>query len=91
MYKSIIRHERLKIWRSHFYPEIFYNKIIERNLCIRGQKVLDLGTGTGVLPRNMYRFRAEWIGTDISENQILQAQILSDKSNVNYPLPLGDG
>lgn len=65
------------------YPEIFYKKIIERNLCISGQKVLDLGTGTGVLPRNMYRFGAEWIGTDISENQILQAQILSDKLNMN--------
>ncbi len=65
------------------YPEIFYRKIIERNLCISGQKILDLGTGTGVLPRNMYRFGAKWIGTDVSDNQILQAKILSDKSNMN--------
>ena len=25
------------------YPKKFYDKIIERNLCIKGQKVLDLG------------------------------------------------
>jgi len=30
-------------------------------------------TGTGVLPRNMYRFGAAWTGTDISENQSLLA------------------
>lgn len=64
------------------YPEIFYKKIAERNLCIKGQKVLDLGTGTGVLPRNMYHFGAEWVGIDISENQILQAQKLSDESDM---------
>lgn len=68
------------------YPQIFYEKIAERNLCVKGQKVLDLGTGTGVLPRNMYRFGAEWIGTDISENQIEQAKRLSAelKQNIKY-------
>lgn len=65
------------------YPEVFYEKIAERKLCVKGQKVLDLGTGTGVLPRNMYRFGAEWIGTDISENQIEQAKRLSAQSNQN--------
>ena len=34
------------------YPEEFYKRIVDRGLCIKGQKVLDLGTGTGVLPRN---------------------------------------
>ena len=47
-----------------------------------GEQVLDLGTGTGVLPRNMYRFGADWIGTDISENQISQARRLSDEGNM---------
>ena len=59
------------------YPEQFYRKIIDRDLCTEGQKVLDLGTGTGVLPRNLYRYGAVWTGTDISPEQIEQAQLLA--------------
>ncbi len=33
------------------YPQEFYQKILDLGLCQAGQKVLDLGTGTGVLPR----------------------------------------
>ena len=40
------------------------------------QRVLDLGTGTGVLPRNLYRYGAEFVGTDIPQ-QIGQARALS--------------
>ena len=64
------------------YPEDFYRKIVNRGLCINGQKVLDLGTGTGVLPRNMYKYGAEWTGTDISPEQIEQAKILAAASNM---------
>lgn len=66
------------------YPPIFYKKIIERGLCIRGQRVLDLGTGTGVLPRNLYSYGAKWTGTDISENQIEQAKRLSKGMKIDY-------
>ena len=64
------------------YPEIFYRKIVDRNLCVSGQRVLDLGTGTGVLPRNMYRFGADWVGTDISPNQIREAERLAAASDM---------
>ncbi|MBQ8956865.1 MAG: class I SAM-dependent methyltransferase [Lachnospiraceae bacterium] len=64
------------------YTEEFYKKIVDRNLCISGQKVLDLGTGTGVLPRNMYRYGADWVGTDISPEQIKQAEKLSEEGNM---------
>ena len=64
------------------YPEEFYKKIVDRGLCINGQKVLDIGTGTGVLPRNMYKYGAEWTGTDISPEQIEQAKLLADASNM---------
>lgn len=66
------------------YPQEFYNRIIKRGLCTNGQKVLDIGTGTGVLPRNMYKYGAEWIGTDISENQIETAKKLSAGMNIQY-------
>ena len=55
------------------YPQEFYDYILNMGLCKSGQKVLDIGTGTGVLPRNMYKYGAEWVGTDIAENQIEQA------------------
>ncbi len=65
------------------YSEEFYKKITDRGLCVKGQRVLDLGTGTGVLPRNMYRFGADWTGTDISPEQIEQARKLSEAGKMN--------
>ncbi len=64
------------------YPEEFYKKIVDRGLCIEGQSVLDIGTGTGVLPRNMYRYGAKWTGTDISPEQIKQAKKLAAASDM---------
>lgn len=61
------------------YPEEFYKKIIDANLCKKGQRVLDLGTGTGVLPRHLYKYGAEFVGIDSSENQIKQAKLLTSK------------
>lgn len=66
------------------YPPEFYEKIISRNLCISGQNILDIGTGTGVLPRNMYKYGAKWTAVDISENQIEQAKILSNNMDIDY-------
>ena len=60
------------------YPEEFYKKIVDRGLCVSGQNILDLGTGTGVLARNMYKYGAKWIGTDISPEQIEQAKLLAE-------------
>ncbi len=59
------------------YPEEFYRKITDRKLCVAGQNVLDLGTGTGVLPRHLYRYGATWTGIDISPEQIYQAKRLA--------------
>lgn len=65
------------------YPEEFYKKIAARGLCTKGQTVLDLGTGTGVLPRNMYHYGAAWIGIDIAENQIAQAKRLARQAGMH--------
>lgn len=66
------------------YPCEFYERIVQRNLCVSGQRVLDLGTGTGVIPRNMRQYGAKWTGIDISENQIAQAKRLSDGMDIDY-------
>lgn len=65
------------------YPKQVYDRILSYGLCQKGQIVLDLGTGTGVLPRNMYRYGAKFIGTDISENQIHQAKLLSETQGMD--------
>ena len=66
------------------YPEEFYKKIVDLGLCSNEQKVLDIGTGTGVIPRNMYKYGAKFIGVDISENQIAEAIELSKGMDIQY-------
>ena len=66
------------------YPDVFYEQLTSRNLCINGQSVLDVGTGTGVLPRNMYRFGAKWTAVDISAAQIEMAKLLSQGMDIQY-------
>lgn len=65
------------------YPEEFYRKISDYGYFSKGHKVLDLGTGTGVLPRNMSKYGAEFTGVDISENQIAYAKILTNKAGLD--------
>lgn len=65
------------------YPDVFYQKVADRGLCVKGQKVLDLGTGTGVLPRNMYKYGAKWTATDISPEQIEQAERLAKEAKMD--------
>ncbi len=64
------------------YPQEFYDYILKLGLCRAGKKVLDIGTGTGVLPRNMYRYGAKWTGTDIADNQIEQAKELAKEAGM---------
>lgn len=65
------------------YPQEFYDYILGLGLCRDGQKVLDIGTGTGVLPRNMYRYGAKWTATDAAENQIDQAKRLAEEEGMD--------
>ena len=68
------------------YPGEFYRRIVERGLCVKGQNVLDIGTGTGVLPRNMACYGARWTGTDISPEQISEARRLSEEAGLSIDL-----
>ena len=59
------------------YPAELYNTLAGHGIGISGQNVLDLGTGTAVLPRNMQGFGAKWTGLDISAEQLAQAKRLA--------------
>lgn len=65
------------------YPEEFYHKLVSEGIGIKCQDVLDLGTGTGVLPRNMYQYGAKFVGTDITANQIEEAIQLSKEAGMD--------
>lgn len=59
------------------YPQEFYDRIRALGLCQKGTSVLDIGTGTGVLPRALYDTGAQFTGADIAQNQIAQARALA--------------
>lgn len=59
------------------YPPVLYERLAALGIGIPGQRVLDLGTGTGVLPRNMYSYGARFTGVDIVEQQIEAARRLA--------------
>ena len=61
------------------YPAELYKRLYALGIGKAGESWLDLGTGTGVLPLNMYKYGAKIIGTDISEEQIDCAKKLADE------------
>lgn len=64
------------------YPPAFYQKLLAEGLCTAGQQVLDIGTGTGVLPRNLYQHGARFTGTDLSGEQIAKAKELAARAGM---------
>lgn len=65
------------------YPQEFYQRLLDRGICTAGQDVLDIGTGTGVIPRNLYSHGANFTGIDISEQQIEHARELAAEKNMD--------
>ncbi len=68
------------------YPEELYCRLHEIGVGRKNSRLLDLGTGTGVLPKNMARFGAKITGVDISPEQISYAKRYSDEKDlgINY-------
>ncbi|MBR1763381.1 MAG: methyltransferase domain-containing protein [Eubacterium sp.] len=68
------------------YPPLLYERLRELGVASNKTSWLDLGTGTGILPRNLYNPMAEITGIDISKEQINFARLNAEKSgfNINY-------
>ena len=59
------------------YPKSMYDRLIGMGIGKEGQQLLDLGSGTAILPVNLYHTGAIFTATDISENQIVCGKALA--------------
>ncbi len=67
------------------YPPELYDRLYALGVGARGSRWLDLGTGTGELPRGLARHGADILAVDASREQIEQAMSLSrDIPNIRY-------
>ena len=66
------------------YPDSMYEKLYELGVGLKGQNILDIGTGTGVFTRAMYKYGAKFTGIDIAKEQIEYAKKLSENMNITY-------
>ena len=58
----------------NIYPQEFWEMLKTLGVGRSKQKILDIGTGTGILPANMRQYGGEYIGVDISSEMIGQAK-----------------
>lgn len=67
------------------YPEELFERLHEIGIGTKNSHWLDIGTGTGVIPRGMAKYGANIMATDIAENQIQEAVNLSKgMDNIKY-------
>lgn len=65
------------------YPDELYKRIKKYGVGIKGQSILDIGTGTGYLARVFAKQGAQVTGVDISEELIEEAKKLDEKDHVH--------
>ena len=65
------------------YPQSMYDKLCTFGIGRPGQKILDLGSGTAVLPRNMYGTGASFTATDPSQKQLKEGKRLAEKAGMD--------
>ena len=64
------------------YPESMYEKLIQFGIGKAGQKILDLGSGTAILPMHLYHTKAAFASTDRSENQVWAGTRLAESKGM---------
>ena len=60
----------------NIYPQEFWEILHTLGVGQAEQKILDIGTGTGVLPMNMVHYGGDYTGVDLSSEMIEQAKAL---------------
>ncbi len=64
-------------------PESFYSRLQALGVGLAGQRILDLGTGTGLLAREFAKQGGISSGTDIAQGQIEEARRLAQDANLS--------
>ncbi len=65
----------------NIYPQEFWEMLHSLGVGQSEQKILDIGTGTGILPMNMKCYGGEYTGVDLSSEMIEQAKALAPDIN----------
>ena len=60
----------------NIYPQEFWEMLHSLGVGHNEQNILDIGTGTGILPMNMEPYGGKYIGLDLSSEMIEQAKTL---------------
>ncbi|MBQ6264803.1 MAG: class I SAM-dependent methyltransferase [Clostridia bacterium] len=70
----------------NIYPEELYDRLRSLGVAADNTSWLDLGTGTGILPNNLYNPNAAITGADLSEEQIAFAKKEAARNgrHINY-------
>lgn len=66
------------------YPKEMYEQFYRLGFAGKDTVNLDIGTGTGIIPRFMYSYGGRFFGIDISEKQIEKAKELSNNTGIEY-------
>ncbi len=64
------------------FPDSFFERIAAHGVGAAGQRILDLGTGTGTLARGFARQGADVVGLDVSANQMAASAQLDREAEV---------
>ena len=70
-------------------PDSFYQKLQALGVGLPDQRILDVGTGTGVIARKLASQRCEVAGVDISDNQIETAKNMAVHENLRIDFRVG--
>lgn len=78
----------------NIYPREFWETLHSLGVGMSEQEILDIGTGTGILPMNMKRYGGKYTGVDLSAEMIGQAEAMIPDVNFicadAHRLPFGD-
>ncbi len=73
----------------HGFPAEFFKRINEKGFGIKGQQVLDIGTGTGTVARGLALLGCDVEAIDPSRQMIEQAKLIDQEAGLNTHYNIG--